>query len=319
MIRRLQRTPLWEVWVIWLLFGLTAVAVFVTYWRLPPTALWKTSNAGFVGGAGRAFVFLSFSAAVAAPAVLAVVADRLRDRRAYLLAAAAFVLCATVAIPGVQTENDLDPKWANLPAVVGVALAVLLSIWASQTGRPQPAHTSRAGDRARLAVGAVALFFAAPYIAAELGFFLDGVPVLGWIFQTGAIRPEPGAGYAHAAVHHGHHHGLDGFLLAVSALLLSRLTSGIRSRVLRAATAFYVSLMLVYGLTNQAEDLWIEQVAKRGWTTWLIPNVLHPSLSAAWLAMLAVAVLFYRTMLGPRGRREREADATEADPVVHRP
>jgi hypothetical protein len=32
------------------------------------------------------------------------------------------------------------------------------------------------------------LFFAAPYIAAELGFFLDGVPLLGWrIFQTGAI------------------------------------------------------------------------------------------------------------------------------------
>ena len=319
MFPRLQRTPLWEVWVIWLLFGLTAVAVFVTYWRLPPTVLWKTSNSGFVGGAGRAFVFLSFSAAVAAPAVLAVVADRLRDRRAHLLATVAFVLCATVAIPGVQTENDLDPKWANFPAVAGVVLAVLLSLWASRAGRPEAVCTSRAGDRARLAVGAVALFFAAPYIAAELGFFLDGVPVLGWIFQTGAIRPEPGAGYAHAAVHHGHHHGLDGFLLAVSALLLSRLTGGIRHRVLRAATAFYVSLMLVYGLTNQAEDLWIEQVAKRGWTTWLIPNVLHPSLSAAWIAMLAVAVLFYRTMLGPRARREREAGATEADPVVHRP
>jgi hypothetical protein len=318
-IRRLERTPLWEVWVIWLLFGLTAVAVFVTYWRLPPAVLWKTSNAGFVGGAGRAFVFLSFSAAVTAPAVLAVVADRLRDRRAYLLAAVALVLCATVALPGVQTENDLDAKWANLPAVAGVALAVLLSFWASRAGRAEPAHTSRAGDRARLAVGAVALFFAAPYIAAELGFFLDGVPVLGWIFQTGAIRPEPGAGYAHAAVHHGHHHGLDGFLLAVSALLLSRLTGGIRGHVLRAATAFYVSLMLVYGLTNQAEDLWIEQVAKRDWTTWLIPNVLHPSLSAAWLAMITVAVLFYRTMLGPRGRRDQDAGATDGDPVVHGP
>ena len=289
----------WEPWLVWLLFGLTAVAVFVTYWRLPPTELWKTTHGGFVGGAGRAFVCLSFSAAVVAPAVLAIVWDRLEDRSARALAVVAFVLCATVAIPGVQTQNDLDPKWANAPQVVGVALAVLLTAWATPRGRQVTTHTSRAGDRARLAVGALSLLFAAPYIAAELGFFLDGVPLLGWFFQTGAIKPEPGGGYSHAAVHHGHHHGMDGFLLAVSALLLSRLVGGIRSRGLRAATAFYLSLMLVYGLTNQAEDLWIEQVAKRGWTNWLIPNVLQPKLSLAWLAMLIVAALFYRTMFRP--------------------
>jgi uncharacterized membrane protein YhaH (DUF805 family) len=297
---RLQRAPLWEVWLVWLLFGLTAVAVFVTYWRLPPSELWKTSQGGLVGGAGRAFVFLSFSAAVAAPAVLAIVAGRLEDRRAHVLAAVAFVLCVTVAIPGVQTQNDLDPKWVNLAAVLGVVLAVLLTAWASRAGRRDPTRASRGGDRARLLVAAVALVFAAPYIAAELGFFLDGVPVLGWIFQTGVIKPEPGGGFAHAAVHHGHHHGMDGFLLAFSALLLSRLTGGIRARGLRSATAFYLSLMLVYGLTNEVEDLWIEQVAKRGWTSWLIPNVLQPSLSAAWISMLAVAVLFYRAMFSPR-------------------
>lgn len=290
---------LWEAWLVWLLFGLTTVAVFVTYWRLPPTELWKTTHGGFVGGAGRAFVFLSFSAAVVAPAVLAIVWDRLEDRSARALAVVAFVLCATVAIPGVQTQNDLDPKWANAPQVVGVALAVLLTAWATRRGRQVTTHTSRAGDRARLAVGALSLLFAAPYLAAELGFFLDGVPLLGWFFQTGVIKPEPGGGYSHAAVHHGHHHGMDGFLLAVSALLLSRLVGGIRSRGLRAATAFYLSLMLVYGLTNQAEDLWIEQVAKRGWTNWLIPNVLQPKLSLAWLAMLIVAALFYRTMFRP--------------------
>ena len=92
---------------------------------------------------------------------------------------------------------------------------------------------------------------------------------------------------------------MDGFLLAISALLLSRLVGGIRNRGLGAATAFYLSLMLVYGLTNQAEDLWIEQVAKRGWTHWLIPNVLEPKLSLAWLAMLIVAALFYRTVFRP--------------------
>jgi hypothetical protein len=298
--RRVRNLPLWEIWLVWLLFGLTAVAVFETYWRLPPTELWKTSISGFVGGIGRVFVFLSFSAAVAAPAVIAIAVDRLRDRRAVLVGGVAVLLCATVALPGVQTTHDLDPKWANLPAVLGVALAIFLTAWASRRGRVEQGLTSRSGDRARLIVGGLGLIFAAPYIAAELGFHLDGVPLLGWFFQTGAIKPEPGAGYAHAAVHYGHHHGLDGFLLAASALLLSRLLGGIRRPVLRAVTAFYLSFMLVYGFTNQAEDLWIEQVAKRDWTSWLIPNVLFPSFSAAWISMLAVAVLFYRTMFRPR-------------------
>ncbi len=97
----------------------------------------------------------------------------------------------------------------------------------------------------------------------------------------------------HAAVHHGHHHGLDGFLLAVTALLLSRLLGGIRGPKLRAVTGAYLALMLVYGLTNMANDLWIEQVVKRGWTSWQIPDVLHPEASAAWAAMLAVAALIY--------------------------
>ncbi|MGB2875599.1 MAG: hypothetical protein WBB76_09030 [Gaiellaceae bacterium] len=204
-------------------------------------------------------------------------------------------------IPGVQNQHHLDPKWANFPQVAGVAIAVFLTAWAARRGRAERSDTSRAGDRARLVVGAVALFFATPYIAAELGFFLDGVPVLGWIFQTGAIKPEPGGGYAHAAVHHGHHHGMDGFLLAVSALLLSRLVGAMRHATLAAVTALYLSWMLVYGFTNQVEDLWIEQVAKRGWTSWLIPNVIYPSpsVAAAWVAMLAVAVLFYRTMFRP--------------------
>jgi len=291
--RRPQRARLLEAGAVWLLFGLTAVAVFETYWRLPPRETWKVMNEGFVGGAGRAFVFLSFSAALAAIGVLPILVDRLDDRRSDVAGLLAFVLCATVAYPGVQTESHLDPKWANLPAVLGVAIAVALTVWASLRGRPESVRTSRAGDRARIAVGWMSLFFAAPYIAAELGFFLDGVPVLGSIFQTGRVRPEPGAGYSHAAVHHGHHHGMDGFLLAVTALLLSRLLGGIRRPVLRGLTAAYLSLMLVYGLTNQAEDLWIEQIVKRGWTDWQIPNVLHPTASLAWAAMVLAAAFVY--------------------------
>jgi hypothetical protein len=286
-----------------LLFFLAATAVFVTYWRLPPSVLWKVHNSGFIGGAGRAFVFLSFSAAVAAVGILPIVVDRLEDRRADLLGLSALILCATVALPGVQTESHLDPKWSNLPAVLGVALAFLLTVWASRNGRREFPRTSARGDAARLVVGGLSLFFAAPYIAAELGFFLDGVPVLGSIFITGAIRPEPGAGYSHAAVHHGHHHGLDGFLLVATALLLSRLVGSIRRPVLRTLTAVYLALLLVYGLTNQVQDLWTEQIVKRGWTNWEIPNVLHPSLSAAWAAMIACGLVIYALFLRPRRGR----------------
>lgn len=300
---RPQSAGLRDVYVVWLLFFLAATAVFVTYWRLLPSVLWKVHNSGFIGGAGRAFVFLSFSAAVAAVGILPIVVDRLEDRRADLLGLSALILCATVALPGVQTESHLDPKWSNLPAVLGVALAFLLTVWASRNGRREFPRTSARGDAARLVVGGLSLFFAAPYIAAELGFFLDGVPVLGSIFITGAIRPEPGAGYSHAAVHHGHHHGLDGFLLVATALLLSRLVGSIRRPVLRTLTAVYLALLLVYGLTNQVQDLWTEQIVKRGWTNWEIPNVLHPSLSAAWAAMIACGLVIYALFLRPRRGR----------------
>jgi hypothetical protein len=291
---------LWEVAAVWLLFGLAAVAVLVTYWRLPPSELWKVSQSGPAGGAGRAFVFLSFSAALAALPVLTIAVDRLDDRRATVAAVVAAALCATVAIPGVQTPGDLEAKWANLPAVVGVALAVALAAWARRSGRQELAHATRAGDRARIAAAALLVFASAPYIAAELGFFLDGVPLLGWLFQTGKIRPEPGAGYAHAAVHHGHHHGLDGLLLALTVLLLSRLVGTIRRRRLRVATAAYLALLLAYALGNLANDLWVEQVTKRGWTSWQIPDVLQPHVSLAWAVLLLAGAAFYALLLRPR-------------------
>ena len=296
--RRSQRAGIWEIWVVWILFGLATIAVFETYWRIPPAELWKVHNSGFVGGIGRAFVFVGFSPALAALAVLPIVADRIDDRRADVLAIVAFALCATVAF--VQTPSHLDPKWSNTWPVVGVALAVALTAWATRRGRREVVRTSRTGDRARLVLGAITLLWATPYIAAELGFHLDGVPLFGWIFQTGKIAPEPGSGNLHATVHYGHHHGLDGLLLVTTALLLSRLLGGIRRPGLRTLTAALLSLMLVYGWTNMVNDLWIEQVVKRGWTSWQVPDVLFPKVSFAWAAMLVAAALIYAACFSSR-------------------
>ena len=300
--RRSQRAGLREIWLVWLLCGLATVAVFETYWRIPPAELWKVHNSGFVGGIGRALVFVGFSPAVAALGVLPIVADRLEKRRANVLALVAAAFCATVAF--VQTPSHLDPKWSNVLPVIGVALAVALTARASSHGRPERVRTTRAGDRARLILWLVVLFWATPYIAAEMGFHLDGVPFFGWFFQTGVIKPEPGSGDLHAAVHYGHHHGLDGFLLATTALLLSRLLGGMRR--LRTLTAAILSLMLVYALTNMVNDLWVEQVVKRGWTSREVPDVLQPSVSLAWAAMLVAAALIYAAFLARRpllGRR----------------
>src|SRR2546430_449588 len=295
---RPQRPRLTEIWIVWALFGLATVAVFETYWRIPPQELWKVHNSGFVGGAGRALVFVGFSPALAALAVLPIVADRLDDRRANIVAVIAFALCATVGF--VQTPSHLDPKWSNIRPVAGVALAVLLTVWAARSGRPEAGRTTRAGDLTRIVLGLVTLVWATPYIAAELGFHLDGVPFFGWVFQTGKPAPEPGSGHVHATVHYGHHHGLDGLLLVVTALLLSRLLGGIRRPGLRPLTAAILALMLVYGWTNIANDLWIEQVVKRGWTSWQVPDVLFPSFSLAWAAMLVAAAAIYAAFFASR-------------------
>jgi hypothetical protein len=70
--------------------------------------------------------------------------------------------------------------------------------------------------------------------------------------------------------------------------------------VLRSIVAAYLTLLVVYGATNLANDFWDEQVFKRGWTDWLIPNVIRPGVSAAWGAMICVAAILYALALGPR-------------------
>jgi hypothetical protein len=288
---------------VWALLAADATAIFVTYWRLPPAETYHVSLNGFDGAASRLVVFLCFPTTLVAIAVLALVIERLRGRWVGPIAVATLLLCASVAWPGVVDQADLDVKWSNAFGAVGVLLVVVLSVLAhAPRSRPEP---SRAGDRARAALGALALLVAAPWVAAELGFFLDGVPVLGSVFITGKITRQPEGGLGHA-VHHGHHHGLDGLLLSLTALLLSRELGTVHGRRLRGLLGAYLALMLVYGLTNMVNDAWDEQLFKRGWTDWLVPGVLHPSASFAWGAMLIAAALIYAAFFARRpllGRR----------------
>lgn len=279
-----------EVAVVWALLGCWLAAVLVTYARLPAAELYHVSGTGLRAGLSRALVELNYPVALIAICVLATVAGHLpAPARAPAWVAAA--ACAVVAVPGVVRQSNLDARWVNAVPAAGAGLACACSLFA--TGPRSP--TRAPGDRLRVVLAAVLGVLAAPWIAAGLGFYLDGVPILGWLFQTSrqvSFHDQP-----HHAVHHGVHHGLDGLLLVLAALLLSRLVPE-RSRPRSRAAALLLALALAYGAGNVANDAWLEQVAERGWVSYALPSVLEPGLNWLWLVVLATGVAAWLSWLG---------------------
>lgn len=278
----------------WLVYGLVGLATVITYARVEPDDLYHTSVGGLEGGIGRALVFLNYPVALAAIATLAVSLDHLGTRPLWLVpAGAAVVLCAVVAAPGVVEQDDLDARPVNALPAGGVALAFTLSLLALRRGGLGRAGVLLPADRARIALAAILITAAIPWIFAELGFYAP------WPFLADEIRPEPDEP-ALRAVHLGRHHGMDGVLLALTALALSRTLPQLRREWLRLALAAYLSLMLVYGLANAAQDFWLEQVVKRDWTDERLPSVIRPSFSVEWAVLVGAAAAVYVSWLGLR-------------------
>jgi hypothetical protein len=300
------RPGLAEVLVVWLLFGIVAVEVWATYARLPVGELYNVADNGFTAGAGRALVFLNFPTALVVIALLAVLAERLRGRLA-VVAVLGALLCAVVVWPGVVEQSDLDAKPVNALPALGVLIAVALTAVALARGGIGASRPFGGGwDIARVVVAVVLLVGSLPWLSAEVGYYLDGTPGLGALFMSGELRPEPGHPDL-TAVHLGHHHGMDGTLLALSALALSRVVADVRTRFLHGAFALYVALMLAYGLVNAVQDFWFEQLVKRGTTSLEIPSMIVPKATWAWLALVAAALLI-RLAAGGVGRFERPSE-----------
>ena len=250
------------------------------------------SGSGLTGGASRVLVFVNWPLALVAIPILAFLSQRLPGRLAKGMAVTGIVLSAAVFWPGMVKESDLDAKPTNAIAGLGVLVAVALTIVAARRlARPaRPAR--RPGDWLRIVVGVAALALSLPWIGADLGLFFNGVPVLGTLYQTGELRTQPHVAALHPAVHHGHHHGMDGALLVLSALLLSRLLPSVFRGWHRGVLGAYLALLFCYGAGNLANDVWLEQVVKRGWLEWEIPNVTTPKVSAAWgVIVLSAAAL----------------------------
>jgi hypothetical protein len=205
-----------------------------------------------------------------------------------LLVRAAIVLCAVTAVPSVVDQDDLDARWINAVPALGVALALVLTVAAVRSRGAAFVRQAR-GDRLRLALGILLLLVALPWLAAETGFFFPGD-----VFMGEEIPPVRDEGLA--AVHLGFHHGTAGVLLALAALVLSRI-SGTR------ALAAYLSLMLAYGLGNAFQDAWNEQLWKRGTVDHHVASVLRPELSIGWLVIIAGAVAIYSLWFRPARER----------------
>jgi hypothetical protein len=267
-----------EALAVWAIWGAVTLAVLVTYSRIDTDELYNVSRGGLAGGLGRSVVLLNFPIAFVAVATT-FVAMALLPKRAWLAAAPAIASCALV--PFVVDQDDLDFRAANAIPALGALVALALTVAAARRGGVSFAPRRR-GDVVRLIIAVVVVLVSLPWITAALGFHFPGDVFMGE--EVG--REDDGT---LAAVHLGHHHGTDGALLVLTALLLSRVQ--LPQRWLRLALTGYLGVMLAYGAVNMAQDFWLEQVVKRGWTEAEIPPALLPGFRPIWAVILALAAL----------------------------
>jgi hypothetical protein len=301
-----------EAIAVWAALAVVAAMVWITYARLPADVFYNVTGTGFWAGGSRVLVLLGWPISIAAPALLAVSADRFlasapppgQRRAVVVLAVASALLCATIAWPNVINEANLNAKPSNALAAVGVGIAVVLTIAAARRAGIGTFVRHRPGDGAAIVLVALLLVAGIPWVLSNAGFYAGDVPGLRSIFMSKQILPEPGHPNLHA-VHLGNHEGLDGILLVATALALRRVLPQTRPTRLRGLLGFYLALMLAYGAMVSANDGWNEQLVKRGWTDTGLPNVLNPSANTSTALLLAITVVLFVTAFrvrpGPAG------------------
>ena len=271
-----------EALAVWGLHAVFGVLTFVTYSRIAPEELYHVSRDGLAGGAGRALVELNYPVALAAIPILGLCAARLRRPAVGVLAAIGLVLC--VLVPFTVDQHDLDARLVNVLPAGGVAIAVVLTVWALREGGIGRGPARLPGDPLRIAVAAVALLAAIPWFFAEAGFYAPDPIYADEIVVESADTAEPTL----RAVHLGSHHGTEGVVLLLTALALSRVVPSVRGRLAGWISAS-LALMLAYGTAIAGEDFWHEQLVKRGAVAWRLPSMTLPSISWGWLGIVAAA------------------------------
>ena len=114
--------------LVWMLFGLVALAIVVTYSRLSPDELYHTSEEALTGGLGRALLFSNFPTSLAAIAVIGAMAAAVHAAYGNVDLASG-LLVALPAIAGVVAGAALQQR---VPVrVVSATFAVLLVVSAA--------------------------------------------------------------------------------------------------------------------------------------------------------------------------------------------
>lgn len=275
--RLMHRPGQGEALAVWGAWAATTVAVVVTYARVDPAQLYNVSEDGISGGLSRALVHVNYPIALVAIALVLVAMGALPPG-AWWAAGPAIAACATM--PLFVDQSDLDARWVNVVPATGVAVGVGLTAAAAR--RAGTSFQPRLpGDPVRLVVACVVLVLSLPWLSALVGFHLPGDVFMG----EEVFRQQDGT--LEAAVHLGAHHGLYGALLLITALTVSRVLPA--GRLLRGWLLACTAGLAGYGAINFAQDLWLEQVVKRGWVDRRIPSALLPGLDAITLVTLGLA------------------------------
>ena len=268
-----------EALALWGLWGVTTIAVVVTYARIDPAELYNVSRDGIDGGLSRALVHVNYPIALVAIALVLAAMGAL-PRGAWWAAGPAIAACATM--PLFVDQSDLDARWVNVVPAAGVAVA--LGLTAAAARRAGISFQARLpGDPVRLVVACVVLVLSLPWLSALLGFHLPGDVFMG----DELFRQKDGT--LEAAVHLGAHHGLYGSLLLLTALAVSRVLPA--GRRLRGGLLACTAGLAGYGTINFAQDFWVEQLWKRGWVDWKMPSALLPGFNPITLVTVALAAV----------------------------
>ena len=215
----------------------------------------------------------------------------------------AAVAGGAAALGAAARPRDMRAESGDHVAVAATATAVALALTAASNADRATAGNAAGvpGDRARWALGAILAAGALPWALADAGVYAGDVPGLRRVVLSRDTSIAPGQ----IAVHLGHHHGMDGALLALTGLAGSRQLADARSGMVREAVSFCLAAALAIGTARWFEDLWHEQVVKRGWATWKPPIVVRhgrPEGPRVWAALAAGAAAIHLGWFRRAGR-----------------
>jgi hypothetical protein len=284
-----------EVLALWAWYGAEATAVFFTHARLSATGEPEPGRFDPIRGAKQVLIFVRHPVLPSAVAFVPIALSRLPPGQVVPslgLGSVAGGICGVAVWLG-SARRAMPIKANDALAIAGVATALAVTVRSVRVAGLGPVDRWTDGDAARLVVSAGLVTVGLPWILADLGVYVEDVPVAGAPFLSRELLPP---GSSQPAVHLGHHHGIDGVLMALTALALSRTLARVRPASVREGLSLYLAGLFVYGVARAAEDAWNEQVVKRGWTTVKLPLVVEqgrPVRPRLWGGMLAAATLLH--------------------------